>query len=67
MAPIRQCNQIHAPLLPLEVHKLLVGVIKNSFLNQVQIGLRPAHTWFLKIDPVQIIGMRVCVCLCVRA
>ena len=26
-----------------------------QFLNQV-------HTWFLKIDPVQIVGMRVCVC-----
>ena len=25
-------------------------------------SLRPVHTWFLKIDPVQIIGMRVCVC-----
>ena len=27
---------------------------------------RPAvgtHTWFLEMDPVQIIGMRVCVCV----
>ena len=22
---------------------------------------RPAHAWFLKIDPVRIVGMRVCV------
>ena len=24
------------------------------------------HTWFLKIDPVQIVGMRVCMCVCPR-
>ena len=27
--------------------------------------MRPARTWFLKIDPVRIIGMRVRVCACV--
>ena len=25
---------------------------------------RPARTWFLKIDPVRIIGIHVCVCVC---
>ena len=30
-------------------------------------GVRPACAWFLKIDPVRIVGMRVCVCVCVRA
>ena len=25
-------------------------------------GHRPAHTWFLKIDPVRIVGMCACVC-----
>ena len=30
-----------------------------KFLNQ-------AHAWFLKIDPVRIVGMRVRVCVCVR-
>ena len=34
-----------------------------SFLNQARVGLKSALTWFLKIDPVQIIGMRVCVCV----
>ena len=23
----------------------------------------PAHTWFLKIDPVRIVGMGACVCV----
>ena len=23
------------------------------------------RTWFLKIDPVQIVGMRACMCVCV--
>ena len=32
-----------------------------EFLNQARAGLRLAHTWFLKIDPVRIVGMRVCV------
>ena len=33
------------------------------FLNQVCASL--SHTWFLNIDPVQIVSMCVCVCLCV--
>ena len=34
------------------------------FLNQPRAGLRPACTWFLKIEPVRIICMYVCVCVC---
>ena len=34
------------------------------FLNQVHAGLWPARAWYLKIDPVWIVGMRVCVCVC---
>ena len=30
-----------------------------AFLNQVCAGHRLARTWFLKIDPVQIVGMRM--------
>ena len=35
------------------------------FLNQTRAGL-PVRAWFLKIDPVRIVGMRVRVCMCVR-
>ena len=38
-----------------------------SFLNQAHTGCRMAHAWFLKIDPVWIVGMhvRMCACVCV--
>ena len=36
-----------------------------AFLNQARAGHRPARAWFLKIDPVQIVGMRACVRVCV--
>ena len=36
-----------------------------AFLNQARAGHRPARAWFLKIDPVRIVGMRVRVCVCV--
>ena len=35
------------------------------FLNKAHASHRPARAWFLKIDPVRIVGMRVCVCACV--
>ena len=35
------------------------------FLNQVFAGHRPTHAWFLKIDPVWILGIYICVCVCV--
>ena len=48
------------------VSLLFVAVINPySFLNQVRAGLQLACTWFLKIDPVQIVSMRVHVCACV--
>ena len=43
----------------------------SAFLNQVHAGCRPAHAWFLKIDPVRIVCMCMCVfacvCVCVSA
>ena len=39
---------------------------QKIFLNQARAGLWPARAWFLKIDPVWIVGMRVCVCVCPR-
>ena len=42
----------------LQLAAYILATILYHFLNQV-------HTWFLKIDPVRIIGM--CVRVCVRA
>ena len=40
-------------------------IIENNItgwlLNQTRAGHRPVRAWFLKIDPVRIIGMCVCV------
>ena len=37
---------------------------KNSLiLNQARASHRPAHVWFLKIDPVWIVTMRFSVCV----
>ena len=35
----------------------------SAFLNQARAGRRPERTWFLKMDPVWIVGMRVRVCV----
>ena len=35
-----------------------------ALLNQAHDGRRPAHAWFLKIDPVWIVGMHLCMCVC---
>ena len=37
-----------------------------KLLNQVRVGLWPACAWFLKIDPVRIVSMRVCGFVCLR-
>ena len=42
------------------IHK--AKAYKISFLNQARAGGRPACAWFLKIDAVRIVGMRVRVC-----
>ena len=43
------------------------NVCQLLFLNQARAGRRPAYAWFLKIDPVRIVGMRACVRVCVSA
>ena len=45
------------------VSEINSGPLDNLFLNQACAGLQPVLIWFLKIDPVRIIGMRVCVCV----
>ena len=37
------------------------GITENHFLNQACVDHRPARAWFLKIDPVRIVGVHVCV------
>ena len=39
----------------------MVGYCSYKVLNQARTAHRPACAWFLKIDPVWIICMRVCV------
>ena len=43
-----------------------LDILRIVFLNQAHAGLWLACTWFLKIDPVRIAGMRVFVCVCLR-
>ena len=40
---------------------------KPALLNQARTSHRLACAWFLKIDPVQIVSMHVCVGVCVSA
>ena len=37
----------------------------SNLLNQARAGRRLVRAWFLRIDPVQIVGMRVRVRVCV--
>ena len=46
---------------------VLACPLLETLLNQANAGLWPVRTWFLKIDPVQIVSMHVCVCVCVSA
>ena len=41
-----------------------IFIAVKALLNQERISHRPARTWFLKIDPVRIVGIHVCVCVC---
>ena len=41
-------------------------VFLSHFLNQMHAGHRLVRTWFLEIDSVRDVCMRVCVCLSPR-
>ena len=41
-------------------YNMLSKYLSGLFLNQVHIGRRPVHAWFLKFDPVQTVSMHVC-------
>ena len=59
----------HLPLLLYTLNINLFGIVYSAlhgaFLKQARAGLRPARSWFLKIDPVRIVSMHVCVCVSV--
>ena len=61
---------MHIPTLHNNVTKTArinhVNAKNYQFLNQACAVRRLAHAWFLKIDPVWIIGMRVHVCVRVQ-
>ena len=40
-------------------------ILYPQLLNQARADLWQARAWFLKIDPVQIVGMHACMCVCV--
>ena len=47
---------------------LTIVAVINSYSFQIQFlnqSHRPVGAWFLEIDPVWIVGMRICVCMCV--
>ena len=52
-------------------HLLVLMLAHCSFMNHNTFKTRRAPAtgrciWFLKIDPVRIVGMRTCVCVCPR-
>ena len=38
----------------------------GHYENNIYKFFNQACAWFLKVDPVRIVGMHVCVCVCVR-
>ena len=54
-----------ALLCTISMEHLNILLMQSALLNQVRASRRSAHAWFLKIDPVWIMSM--CVCVCVSA
>ena len=61
---LQEC--LHSLVLPCP-SVFLVWVETFIFLNQVCTSCRLPQIWFLKCDPVQIVSMRVCECVCSRS
>ena len=59
-----RCPTISSPALQTVTTYRSLG-LPGPFLNQARAGHRPAHAWFLKIDPVRT-SVCVFVCVCVR-
>ena len=45
---------------------LTIHICVCELLNQTLVSRRPVHAWFLKIDPVQIVIICVCVFVCIH-
>ena len=64
LANLVNCPKFAHPKLSkvvVEINNLLFDLLSHqTLLNQALTGLWLACTWFLKIDPVQIVGMHVC-------
>ena len=50
-------------VLALALTRMLTYCTITYLLNQARAGRRPARTRFLKIDPVRIVSMHMCVCV----
>ena len=58
---------LDVPVILIVKFAVLQVQLFKSVSYQVALFLNQARAWFLIIDPVRIVSMRVCVCVCVSA